>query len=77
MTYDTFIRGLEIAKQMKKIEEKELVKEMLHADSHYSALHKLSSLKTEFNGPKVNFLDNCRYKEEEKKVEKFYKSSKK
>lgn len=50
---------------------------MLHADSHYSALQKLSSLKTEFNGPKVNFLDKCRYKEEEKKIEKFYKSSKK
>ena len=67
MTYRTFIRGLELVKKKGKIEEKELVKDILHANNHYEARDKLSNLKIHFTGPQKNCFDEMMYTEEEKR----------
>ena len=56
MDLDNFCEALQRIQLKANIDHKELVKDILHADSHDSARHRLCNMKVSFAGPRKNFF---------------------
>ena len=60
-----------------KIDQRELVRDVLHADCHDSARNRICSMKVNFAGPKTNFFMEGtlpeKVRQEEKRTERQFK----